>query len=215
MPSLLRGCAGCRRGEGASITPAARAAARWSSWRSRRLSASTRWRSRSSSGTSRWTTGPLRRPAGAGRCADAGGRRPRGAKETFRLAAELAQRVGSPDQLGRASLGYGGRFAWSRAAGDGFVVSSLEEALAAVDPESTCGPACSRACRARSATPRPATRRLLESAGGGDGEAARRSGDARLRARRATRRDLGPRQRGRARRAHRRDHAACRGGRRR
>lgn len=55
------------------------------------------------------------------------------ARETFAQAAETARTAQLAEQLGRAALGYGGRFAWSRAGGDNRVVSLLEEALGALD----------------------------------------------------------------------------------
>jgi tetratricopeptide (TPR) repeat protein len=59
------------------------------------------------------------------------------AKETFLAAAVLARRVPSADRLARAALGYGGRFVWTRAWGDRFLVPLLEEALAALPEEDT------------------------------------------------------------------------------
>ena len=53
------------------------------------------------------------------------------ARETFLVAADLARRLNLPDELARAALGYGGRFAYARAA-DPRLVPLLEEALAAV-----------------------------------------------------------------------------------
>ena len=40
------------------------------------------------------------------------------AKDSFWRAAEIARRASMPDSLARAALGYGGRYVWSRAAGD-------------------------------------------------------------------------------------------------
>jgi DNA-binding SARP family transcriptional activator len=54
------------------------------------------------------------------------------AKQAFREAAELAERAGLAEQLARAALGYGGRFAWARASSDPALVPLLERALAAV-----------------------------------------------------------------------------------
>jgi DNA-binding SARP family transcriptional activator len=54
------------------------------------------------------------------------------ARETFLVAADLARRLNLPDELARAALGYGGRFAYARAGGDSLLVPLLEEALAAV-----------------------------------------------------------------------------------
>jgi DNA-binding SARP family transcriptional activator len=56
-----------------------------------------------------------------------------GARETFSLAADIAGQGRMPERLGRAALGYGGMFVWSRAAGDERVVSLLEQALATLD----------------------------------------------------------------------------------
>ncbi|HYU58420.1 MAG TPA: AAA family ATPase, partial [Actinomycetota bacterium] len=55
-----------------------------------------------------------------------------GARETFVAAADLAQRLGRPQALAKAALGYGGRFTWSRAAGDARIVPLLEAARAAL-----------------------------------------------------------------------------------
>ncbi len=54
------------------------------------------------------------------------------AKEAFLRAAQLARQLGSPQQLARAALGYGGRFAWFRAGGDRRLIALLEAALAAL-----------------------------------------------------------------------------------
>jgi DNA-binding SARP family transcriptional activator len=54
-----------------------------------------------------------------------------GARDTFKIAAGTARRGCMSDRLGRAALGYGGRFVWSRAAGDPLVGSLLETALTA------------------------------------------------------------------------------------
>ena len=51
------------------------------------------------------------------------------AKETFLRAAELARTLDAPVQLGRAALGYGGRFVWAAAGSDRRLVELLEEAL--------------------------------------------------------------------------------------
>jgi DNA-binding SARP family transcriptional activator/tetratricopeptide (TPR) repeat protein len=51
------------------------------------------------------------------------------AKHAFLEAAEIARRVGLPQQLAQAALGYGGRIVWSRAGGDERLVPLLEEAL--------------------------------------------------------------------------------------
>ena len=57
------------------------------------------------------------------------------AKATFVQAAEIARGAGLHEQLGRAALGYGGRFVWARAWGDTILVPLLEEALAAQPKE--------------------------------------------------------------------------------
>jgi DNA-binding SARP family transcriptional activator len=54
------------------------------------------------------------------------------AKEMLRRAATLAERTGRPDRLARAAVEYGGRFAWSRASTDPFLVPLLERALSAI-----------------------------------------------------------------------------------
>jgi DNA-binding SARP family transcriptional activator/tetratricopeptide (TPR) repeat protein len=59
----------------------------------------------------------------------------RAAKETFVRAAEIARALGSRERLGRAALGYGGRFPWLRAGHDRQLVPLLEEALAALGGE--------------------------------------------------------------------------------
>jgi tetratricopeptide (TPR) repeat protein len=56
-------------------------------------------------------------------------------KEALRRAATLAQDAGKPDQLARAALEYGGRFAWTRASTDPGLVPLLERALATVGVE--------------------------------------------------------------------------------
>lgn len=61
----------------------------------------------------------------------------RSAKETFKRAAGLARATGSPAQLARAALGYGGRFVWEAAREDPHLRELLEEALAALDQENT------------------------------------------------------------------------------
>ena len=50
-------------------------------------------------------------------------------KETFARAAEIAGRLNDPERLGRAALGYGGRFVWFRAGRDRRMVPMLEAAL--------------------------------------------------------------------------------------
>ena len=54
------------------------------------------------------------------------------ARESFLLAADLARRLNLPDELARAALGYGGRFAYARAGADRRLVPLLEAALAAL-----------------------------------------------------------------------------------
>ena len=54
-------------------------------------------------------------------------------KQAFREAAELAERGGLAQQLARAALGYGGRFAWVRASADAGLVPLLERALSAIE----------------------------------------------------------------------------------
>jgi eukaryotic-like serine/threonine-protein kinase len=51
------------------------------------------------------------------------------AREAFLEAAALAKKLGLPEQLGRAALGYGGRFVWDAARGDPRLVPLLEDAL--------------------------------------------------------------------------------------
>jgi tetratricopeptide (TPR) repeat protein len=53
-----------------------------------------------------------------------------GGKRTFLDAAAVARRLGADEDLGRAALGYGGRFVWARASWDVHVVPLLEEAIA-------------------------------------------------------------------------------------
>jgi tetratricopeptide (TPR) repeat protein len=57
------------------------------------------------------------------------------AKRAFLDAAEIARRVGLPQQLARAAVGYGGRILWTRAGGDDRLVPLLEEALRALGDE--------------------------------------------------------------------------------
>jgi DNA-binding SARP family transcriptional activator len=52
------------------------------------------------------------------------------AKESFDRAAQIARNLRLPVQLGRAALGYGGRFVWFRAGNDHRLIPLLEEALA-------------------------------------------------------------------------------------
>ena len=54
------------------------------------------------------------------------------AKETFAQAADVAGRLGAPEQLARAALGYGGRFVWFRSGNDRRLVPLLEDALEAL-----------------------------------------------------------------------------------
>jgi DNA-binding SARP family transcriptional activator len=54
------------------------------------------------------------------------------AKRALQRAATLAGQAGRSDQLARAALEYGGRFAWARASTDPALVPLLERALAAV-----------------------------------------------------------------------------------
>ncbi len=57
------------------------------------------------------------------------------AKTSYLAAADLARAANLPEHLGRAALGYGGRFVWQRAWDDRGLVPLLEEALAAVGDE--------------------------------------------------------------------------------
>ena len=57
-----------------------------------------------------------------------------GAKHTFLRAAEVARRGGLAEQLGRAALGYGGRWVWTKGRGDPHLLPLLEEAVRAVPP---------------------------------------------------------------------------------
>jgi DNA-binding SARP family transcriptional activator len=56
------------------------------------------------------------------------------AQSTFLQAAEIARRASTPEHLGLAALGYGGRFVWGRGGHDAHLVPLLEEALNALDP---------------------------------------------------------------------------------
>jgi class 3 adenylate cyclase len=61
-----------------------------------------------------------------------------GSKETYRNAAELAERLGLSDHLARAALGYGGRILWEVARDDEHLVPLLERAIRALqDQDST------------------------------------------------------------------------------
>lgn len=59
------------------------------------------------------------------------------ARETFLAAASVARDLELPEQMGRAALGYGGRFVWEAGRGDPYLVPLLEEAVAALPNEST------------------------------------------------------------------------------
>jgi DNA-binding SARP family transcriptional activator len=52
------------------------------------------------------------------------------AKRTFLRAADVGRRHKLPDRLGRAALGYGGRFVWTKGRGDPHLLPLLEEAVA-------------------------------------------------------------------------------------
>jgi DNA-binding SARP family transcriptional activator/tetratricopeptide (TPR) repeat protein len=54
------------------------------------------------------------------------------AKETFAQAAELARRIGRPELLAKAAIGYGGRFVWLRSGKDPRLVPLLQDALEAL-----------------------------------------------------------------------------------
>ena len=53
-------------------------------------------------------------------------------KDTYRDAADLAERLGLPEHLARAALGYGGRLVWDVSRDDETLVPLLERALAAI-----------------------------------------------------------------------------------
>jgi DNA-binding SARP family transcriptional activator/tetratricopeptide (TPR) repeat protein len=57
------------------------------------------------------------------------------AKDVLRRAAAIAEEQSWPDQLARAALSYGGRFAWARGSTDPALVPLLERALAAAGAE--------------------------------------------------------------------------------
>ena len=59
------------------------------------------------------------------------------ASSAFLEAAELAGSAGSPEQLARAALGYGGRFVWMVRGADTDVVPLLDDALQALGEEET------------------------------------------------------------------------------
>jgi tetratricopeptide (TPR) repeat protein len=58
-----------------------------------------------------------------------------GARDTFLRAAEVARRAGFADRLGRAALGYGGRWVWTKARGDPHLLPLLEEAVETLPAE--------------------------------------------------------------------------------
>jgi DNA-binding SARP family transcriptional activator/tetratricopeptide (TPR) repeat protein len=58
-----------------------------------------------------------------------------GAQETFLLAADVARRGGMAERLGRAALGYGGRWVWTVMRGDPHIIPLLEEAIGALPGE--------------------------------------------------------------------------------
>ena len=58
-----------------------------------------------------------------------------GAKQTFLRAAEVARRCGLAERLGRAALGYGGRWVWTRGRGDPHLLPLLEEAVKVLPPD--------------------------------------------------------------------------------
>jgi tetratricopeptide (TPR) repeat protein len=55
------------------------------------------------------------------------------AKQSFLRVADIAKNRKMPEQRAQAALGYGGRFAWSRASNDPLLVPLLEDALLALD----------------------------------------------------------------------------------
>ena len=76
-------------------------------------------------------------------------------KETFAEAADVARKLDAPEQLARAALGYGGRFVWFRAGSDRRLIPLLEDALEALPArESAAGAGFSRDWPARCATSR-------------------------------------------------------------
>ena len=121
------------------------------------------------------------------------------AKEVLRRAATLAERTGRTDRLACAAVEYGGRLAWSRASTDPFLVPLLERALAAIGEADSAERVKLLARLATATRDDPSrTRRSSDSRGGGaDREAARRPGDARVRARGPLDRRRRPRHRGR------------------
>jgi tetratricopeptide (TPR) repeat protein len=56
----------------------------------------------------------------------------RHAEERFVQAADVARRIGRPELLARAAIGYGGRFVWVRSGGDKRLVPLLQDALEAL-----------------------------------------------------------------------------------
>ena len=121
-----------------------------------------------------------------------------GAKDTFLRAAEVARRGGLAEQLGRAALGYGGRWVWTKGRGDPHLLPLLEEAVKALPPDDSAlrarllarlaaGPLGSRG-RRQHGPPARVVRR-----GRGDRSPGRRRGGARMGARRPQGCDLGAR----------------------
>ena len=58
-----------------------------------------------------------------------------GARDTFLRAAEVARRAGLAEPLGRAALGYGGRWVWTKGRGDPHLLPLLEEAVRTLPSE--------------------------------------------------------------------------------
>ena len=58
-----------------------------------------------------------------------------GARDTFLRAAEVARRAGLAEPLGRAALGYGGRWVWTKGRGDPHLLPLLEEAFRTLPSE--------------------------------------------------------------------------------
>jgi DNA-binding CsgD family transcriptional regulator/tetratricopeptide (TPR) repeat protein len=54
-------------------------------------------------------------------------------KESFLEASEISTRLGLPELMARAALGYAGRFPWLRAGADRLVIPLLQQALATLD----------------------------------------------------------------------------------
>ena len=90
---------------------------------------------------------------------------------------------GLADELARAAIGYGGRFAWLRAGDDERIVPLLEQALAALPPGDSIPRARLLARLAGALRDEPSIERRddLSRRGARDGAPARRSGDAVLR----------------------------------